>query len=535
MGTRLGGDPPASGIAIPAALHDAATWGCPPGEQVIVHETHSSWVALVSDRAYKVKKPVVLPFLDYGAPERRRVACEQEVRLNRRLAPGLYLGVRSLVRIGDHLRLAAAGDPAAIEHVVEMRRFDPRDTLAARVCAGTVTAADARAIGERIASFHRSAPRVREADPGAERAALAETLDTLRDLGRPERGLGRALDALLEAREPELARRARQGCVREGHGDLRAEHVLLRDGGIEVADCVEFSAELRRVDCGADLAFLVMDLERLERPNLAAAVVAGYRDAGGDPGEDRLIALHAAARALVRAKVELIRIEQEGGPERASGPADRLVSVAERLTWRAYAPLLVAITGVAASGKSTLARAVGAASGFPMFDSDVVRKQLAGVPPSARLDASAYGAGHDRRVYRTLLQRGVMAAVRDGGAIVAATFRQSCDRRALVAAAHAADLGLLVLECRVPAAVLRDRAERRASAASDPSDASADVAMRQLREWAPLPEGLPHVEVDTLLSARDQREAVLSGLAAVLEPASSSTASLTRRTPQSPR
>lgn len=432
-----------------------------------VVETHISRVFLTDDRAFKVKKPVTLPFLDYGTLDRRREACEREVELNRRLAPDLYLGVRALLRdpvLG--LALAPADAEGAVEYAVEMRRFSEDDTLAGRISTGAVDADDLLSVGAWLARFHERAEvtRIKGAEPV--KRTLDDTFATLLGLGRALPRLERFASAFLSRHACELDDRAARGCVRDGHGDLRAEHVLLGGPVPAAVDCIEFSDALRRVDVGADLAFLVMDLMRFGRDDLAEALVVGYRDAGGDPGDDALIWFHAMARALVRAKVALLRAQQLG-LER-SPDADELVALAHRLAWAARGRLLIAVVGLPAAGKSTLASAIAHVSGFDRLESDAVRKELG--------DA-IYDRDHDDATYAEVLRRAA-----PGGVVIAATFRRARHRTALVRTAAEGGARLLVIECVVPVAELRRRIVARAAAKTDISDADLAVLELHLRD-----------------------------------------------------
>ena len=274
-------------------------------------ETHISWVFLTADRAYKVKKPVVFPFLDYSDPRRRRELCGEEVRLNRRLAPDLYLGVRGLAPNGSAWTLTDPDDPAAVEWAVEMRRFDERRTLAALVEAGTARLEQVAAVGELIAGFHRRADERNPAEPMASLVgSIEENFDTLERIEAvPARELAAArrfAEAFLAANAGRILARAAAGLVRDCHGDLRAEHVVFGER-LEIFDCIEFDPGLREIDVGADLAFLVIELVHTGREDLADELVKAYRSAGGDPGDDALLAFFAAYRAWVRAKVEALR------------------------------------------------------------------------------------------------------------------------------------------------------------------------------------------------------------------------------------
>ena len=304
-------------------------------DAVEVRETHISRVLLTRDRAYKFKKPVRLPFVDYGTLDRRHAFCREEVRLNRRLAPDIYRGVRAVLPSADGVELASEETNGAIDYIVEMRRYDERCTLAQRLAEGTAGESEVRAVGRRLAEFHAAAhrpPLPERAVPALE-AMLAENFGTLRDLGADVDDAAALADAMIAARRPDLERRARSGLVRDGHGDLRAEHVVL-ERGIEIVDCVEFDPALRQIDIGLDLAFLVMDLMRCDE-RLAAALVCAYREAGGDPGDDALLTFFAAQRALIRAKVALVRAGQVDAEDAARRRADAasLLGLAMRLGW----------------------------------------------------------------------------------------------------------------------------------------------------------------------------------------------------------
>jgi aminoglycoside phosphotransferase family enzyme len=202
--------------------------------------------------------------------------------------------------------------------------------------------------------------------------------------------LRRFLTAFMRGRAPEMARRAARGLVRDGDGDLRGEHIILDDPP-QVVDCIEFDPTLRIADVAVDLSFLVMDLEALGAPTLARRIVGAYRRSGGDPGDDGLLAGLACFRALVRAKVAAVRVEQDGaGSELAAAEVGRLLVLAENLAWRARGPLVLVCCGPAASGKSTLADELSRRSRLPHLSSGVVRKGLVGVPPTMRAPGTAY-------------------------------------------------------------------------------------------------------------------------------------------------
>jgi hypothetical protein len=486
-------------------------------DPVAVRETHISRVLLTRDRAYKFKKPVRLPFVDYSTLDRRRTFCREEIRLNRRLAPDIYRGVRAVVSVTPRIELAPEDSDGAIDFVVEMRRYDERCTLAQRLAARSAGEREVRAVGRRLAEFHAAADRPAhpERSVPAFVAMLAENFATLRDLGGDVEDAAALADAVLGGRRPELVRRARAGLVRDGHGDLRAEHVVL-ERGIEIVDCVEFDPALREIDVGLDLAFLVMDLLRHDA-RLAAALVYAYREAGGDPGDDALLTFFAAQRALIRAKVALVRATQVDAADAARRRADAadLLALAHRLGWGLRLGPAAIVCGPAATGKSTLAAALAERADAVVLSSDLFRKELVGVAPTARAPAAAYGPAVNRRTYEAL---GVSARENVGAGervIVDATFRFAADRAAF-ADAFAGAAELVWIECQAPADVISARACARA-VRPGVSDAGPSVAARQVGEWEPL-DAPEHVVVGTdreyaavLDALRERLDARLSG------------------------
>lgn len=472
-------------------------------------ETHISCVFLTGDLVYKLKKPVVFDFVDYGTPERRREMCEQEIVLNSRMAPGIYRCVRGVVIVdGDHAELTSADDPRAVDFVVEMNRYDERRTLASVLGRGDLTADDVTTVGRALALWHGTEPPM----PVAGSAALAcerrfeqnlhELYAYVREPAETARlfAFGRFAHAFVAAHRQLLDARAAAGLTRDGHGDLRAEHVVL-DNGVAIVDCVEFDRNLRDLDVADDLAFLFCDMVAHGGGRLSTCLVDAYRSAGGDPGPDSLIAFYAVYRALVRAKVDLIRAAQLPAESRerrdASDSALDLLSLAERFAWRAREPLVLVICGVPASGKSHLANRLAELSGLPHLNSDVTRKRLLGLPAHEHAPADAYSADWNARVYENLAREAHHACQTCGGAIVDATFRQLTDRRAFRSAFRGGPL--VFVECRAPAGVVLDRALRRSGNPDNVSDADQGIAARESANWAALDEvpARSHIAVRT--------------------------------------
>jgi len=474
---------------------------------VEMRDTHISWVFLADDLAYKVKKPVVFPFLDYGTVERRHEMCREEVRLNLRLAPEIYLGVVAIVPDGDRYALSSEDDPAAVEYAVEMRRIDEDRTLAALVERRELERAQVSAVAGRLARFHGDATTVPMSGVDRLVADLDENLATLRDAGPgilAELRLDAAehfTRAFLEARRGELEARARAGLVRDCHGDLRAEHVIVPvRGAVHVFDCVEFNSSLREIDVGTDISFLVMDLIRLGAEGAAQHLVEAYRGAGGDPGSDPLLAFLASYRAWVRAKVACLRaLELErGDPQRARQEVEarEFLRLGHRFAWRARGPLVLVACGVAGTGKTTLARELAELSGWAHVSSDVTRKRLAGLAPTDRGRNEHYAPAFTRRTYRELGTIAAEELEREGGAIVDATFHRRGERLAFSEGLGDHPVPLLFVECRAAPEVLLARVRDRELDRDRTSDAGATIVRQQLAEAEPLDEVPDHDRIE---------------------------------------
>jgi uncharacterized protein len=492
---------------------------------VEIRETHISWVFLTPERAFKLKKPLVLPFLDYGTPARRREMSAQEIRLNRRLAPQLYLGVRSVVRTPSGYELQDEDAHEAVDYVVEMRRYDEARTLAQTLDRGELRRSDIAEVARVLAQFHAECPVAhgpefgargieREVDSNLEQLLGVAELRTER---AQIRELARFLSAFVEAHWQRFEEREAQGQIRECHGDLRAEHVVLGDP-LSVVDCVEFDPALRTLDVSDDLAYLVMELTAFGGERFADQLVDAYRAAGGDPGDDALLAFFAVHRALVRTKVLLVRAGQypAGSAEhgRRSAQARALLDVARRFAWRARLPLAIVLCGVPASGKSHLARSVAEQSRMTRISSDLVRKGLAGIRATQQASQEHYREQFSRATYTELGRQAAVEVATRGGVIVDATFRHRRDRDAF-ADAFAGAAPLMFVECVAPEAVLIQRARAREQDPDRVSDADVAVVIRERGSWEPLDE----VPADRHIVLRTDRavEMVAADLRALLD------------------
>ncbi|MBS0395191.1 MAG: AAA family ATPase [Proteobacteria bacterium] len=481
---------------LPGALLDPAIYPHPAGTPVLI-ETHVSWIVLAGDYAYKFKRPVRFPFLDYSTLPLRRAACEAEVLLNRRWAGRLYLGVAELVTTRAGLRLDAIGTP--LEPAVRMRRFDRAQELDALLERAAATPDDLARLGTAVAAWQATAPVV---DPGAPwgravdvRAAAAENLAALHGaavaLGAAD--VAAIADWIADEGErvaPALERRRDGGRVRECHGDLHAGNVVRIDGVLTPFDGIEFSARLRTIDVASDAAFLAMDLERRGRADLAAAFLDAWLGASGDYDCASVWRWFLVYRALVRAKIDALRAGEAGRSAAAAAAAweDCRGYLTAALRHARRGPGLIVLTfGPSGSGKSWLAARLVPALGAVRLRSDVERKRLAGLAASAASGsapgAGLYGPDATERTYSRLAALAGALARAGVDVLLDATFLDRGQRTRVAQAAGAAGARLAILECRAPQALLRERVAARRD---DPSEATLAILERQLRHVDPL-------------------------------------------------
>ncbi len=496
-----------------------------------VRETHISWVFLEGPFANKVKKPVNLGFLDFSTLEARRAACEAEVRLNARLAPDVYRGISPVVidpqgvhRIGQRGRI--------VDWAVQMRRLRDEDRADVRLACGELTIAEVDRIAERVARFHESA----RVDSHIARFGTPEAIAlNVRENFRQTRAAIGAFIERAQAREIEhwqlrfldrnaelLRERIDAGRVRDGHGDLRLEHVYFENDSIVVIDCIEFNDRFRYADVCADIAFLAMDLGWHGRVDLAERLLATYAMETNDFTLYRLVDFYESYRAFVRGKVSVMLAADESAPakerERARSEARRyflLALAAERRPL--LGPMVIAIGGIIASGKSTIADRLGAAMGAPVVNSDRVRKHLLGARPTDRLYDGAFASAYDpeltKHVYATV--RDYARAVVGSGrpVILDASFRSPAMRADAQKLARSLDVPFVFVECRADPDVCRRRLRKRALAPSV-SDGRIEIFDEFLAAWEPVRE-LPaneHIVVDSSRSVEETMRALAGRL-----------------------
>jgi uncharacterized protein len=474
--------------AVIAFLSEPCSYG-PAIDHVVIIETHISLVFLAGDRAYKLKRAVKYPYLDFSTAEDRRRACEAELALNRRTAPTLYLEVRALARMPDG-KIGFTADGPATDWVVVMRRFEQSSLFDALAQIGGLSARLMNRLAGHIAAFHATAERRFDCGGATALAAIAETNHQCLIGSRHAGFAPESIDELRENTLHRLAavgvlldRRRAEGRVRRCHGDLHLRNICLLDGKPTLFDCLEFSEALASIDVLYDLAFLLMDLEHRGLAEFANIVLNRYLDLTDEDGGLAAMPLFLSLRAAIRAHVTATAMDQAAHaarkPEMAA-EARRYLDLAARLL-RPPPNRLIAIGGLSGSGKSTLAAALAQGIGARVLRSDVIRKHLFGVAPETPLTAGAYTPEVSRRVYEALCQKAAAALAAAYPVIIDAVALKPKERRSFAALAEAAAVPFTGLWLAAPASTMEDRLRTRRN---DASDASPEVLAQQLRQDA---------------------------------------------------
>jgi aminoglycoside phosphotransferase family enzyme/predicted kinase len=457
-------------------------------EPIRVVETHISWVLLTGRYAYKIKKPLRLPFLDFTTLALRRHFCREELRVNRRLAPGLYVDV---VPIGGSPAAPRVGQAPAFEYAVKMKQFAADALLDTQVARNAVPREAFEAFAARLASFHGGlTPAALGATASDVRAAALGNVAELRQYS--DRRAKADIDALEAWTTRELAslgetftRRAAQGRRRECHGDLHLKNLLWREGAIEAFDALEFDPALREIDVMSEVAFLAMDLIAHDRAALAYAFANRYLEASGDYDGVHVLRHYLVYRALVRAKVDAIKHTQAGDAERGEPYLRTALALA-----RPRRPLLVLTHGLSGSGKTHVTNELIGRLPALRVRSDLERKRLHGLAGLARTGSAVgqglYSTAESGRTYAALATAADTMLRHGFDAIVDATFLARRERLyfAQIAAANAARFA--ILDCAAPVAELKRRIAARDAAGSDASEANLAVLEHQLRVREPL-------------------------------------------------
>jgi uncharacterized protein len=494
-------DPAAARLAAHARMvaqlrRPGACGGHPDGAGLI--ETHLSSLLLAGGHVYKLKKPVALPFVDFATLARRHAACLEELRLNRRTAPHWYLDVVPVLQAGGGALITAPGQAASgavIDWAVRMRRFDNRQAFDRLADTGRLADAQIDQLVGAVAAFQASLPPL-PADPGHGQATCQAARDNLDELLAlvADTELAAPVAALQrwsrDAEQPALMdQRARDGRVRDGHGDLHLGNIFWAEGTAVLFDALEFNARLRQIDTIGELAFTFMDLLAHGLPQQAWRFINATLEADGDWGALPLLAWWAVHRATVRAKVALLGVPADAdGAAGAAGLAQarRYLDVATTLVTPRQ-PRLLLMMGLSGSGKTAVAGPLAWRLGGVRLRSDVERKRLFGLAPTARVEPSQglYTADASHRTYARLQDLAEAALLAGVPVVIDAASLHRAERDAVRALAQRLGVVFKLVLCEAPAAVLRQRLVDRRALGQDASDATAEVLMQQwqITEW----------------------------------------------------
>lgn len=496
-----------------------------PVKEVQLIQTHVSWIFLAGEFAFKVKKPVDFGFLNFSTLDRRMFYCQEEVRLNRRLCPEIYLGVIPLRKAGGGLSFT--GDGTVVDYAVKMVRL-PAERMADRLLAvGELTGDDVTRIATEVAEFHRKAERSGEINGYGSLESIGRNWDeNFRHveafvgitIGRSDLRMLRGwVGEFMAAKAGLFAARIDDGFIRDCDGDIHLENICLTDR-VYIFDCIEFNNRFRYSDTAADIAFLLMDLESRGRRDLADLFLNQYLADSGDRGALPLIPFYKTSRAVVRGKVESLRLKDptipDGEKQAARERAVRYFHLARGyvLRERLVASVIV-ICGLSGSGKSTIATELGLQLGLDVLSSDILRKELAGIPPLQRMidgdEGGLYTTARNEATYGELMARADRYLAAGKSVIVDATFRRSEDRQVLrrLADAHGVALHLFLVECAEK--IVRQRLGERVRQDRSVSDADWGVYLQQKKEFEPLMEREAGVTVDGTASTADAVDRIL--------------------------
>ncbi len=467
-----------------AFLSKPESHGLARGECVEQHTTHGSLVFLAGDRAYKLKRAVKFPYMDYSTVERRKAMCARELAVNRRLAPELYLETVPVRRGGDGMLHIGAGDGEVLDWLVVMRRFGQGDLLESLRKSGKLDARLMREVGERLAAFHQNAERQPNFGGAAGIATVVDENKAL--LGPPLDAqniarLNAAAEEMLKTLTPFLDARREAGFVRRVHGDLHLNNICVFEGKPVPFDAIEFQDDFASIDVVFDLALLLMDLDRHGLRDEANVLLNRYLERTGDYEGLKALPLFLACRAAMRAHVTLAM--------QRSNPSEREAAHLLDCALAYFGPrpaMLLAIGGVSGTGKTTLAATlapqIGRTPGAVVIRADVVRKTLWGTDELARLPTEAYEESVTESVYEAILQLAGAALAAGHSAIVDAVSGHARQRAGIERLAHKHNASFKRLWLDAPTAVLEKRIAARRN---DASDATVDVLRSQIANVRP--------------------------------------------------
>ncbi len=474
-----------------------------PVDEVEVHQTHISAVFLAGSFAYKLKKPVQLGILNFSTLEKRKHYCEEEVHLNRRLAPEVYLGVVPVTIQQEKLQVEGEGE--IVEWAVKMKRLPQEATLERRLLRKEVKPEAIQSLAGKIAGFHKSAASNQHiAEFGRFEIVARNALENF-EQSRNQIGttisevvwqrLKELTERELEKNRPLIEKRAVQGIPRDTHGDLHLDHVYLfpeeyPPNDLVIVDCIEFNERFRFADPVADMAFLVMDLIFHHRQDLAAIFSQAYFQASEDQEGKKLLPFYSSYRAAIRGKVKGMELTEKEIPKEEQQAALKksrahwLLALGE-LEIPLRKPCLLLLGGLPGSGKSTLGKAIAQKAGFSIIRTDEVRKQLVGIKPEEAASPEHYSQEWTERTYGECLHRAEKVLFEGKRVLLDGNFWAENKRQMFLEMAKTWGVPSVFFLCQADPKVVQQRLENRQG---DASDATWDVHVQVAEKWQEIGE-----------------------------------------------
>ena len=456
-------------------------------EPIQLIQTHVSYVLLTGDYAYKLKKPVNFGFLDFSTLDKRQHFCAEELRMNQRGAPELYLEVMPVTEVEKQYQLGGMGQP--IEYALKMRQFPQEALFITMFEQGELGETHMEELGRVVAQYHAKAETNDYIRTFGEVAQVRKAIDenyqqTEKYIGGPQtqaqfEETKEYTDGFFDQRPQLFASRIENNWIRECHGDLHLRNICFWQDKILLFDCIEFNEPFRFVDVMYDVAFTVMDLESRQRPDLGNAFLNTYVEQTGDWEGLQVLPLYLSRQAYVRAKVNSFLLDDAGVSADAKKEAAATAAHYYNQAWQYTKPRLgqlILMSGLSGSGKSTVARQLARQLGAIHIRSDAVRKHLGGITLQERGGDDLYTAEMSQKTYERLLKLGIMLATQGFPVILDAKYDRQQLRQEAIAQAESDQLPLQILHCTAPLEVLRDRL---ASRTGDIADATADLLSAQ--------------------------------------------------------
>ncbi|WP_019498148.1 AAA family ATPase [Pseudanabaena sp. PCC 6802] len=461
-------------------------------QEIELIQTHISFVLLTGEYAYKVKKPMNFGFLDFSTLEKRLFFCQEEIRLNRRLAPELYLQVLPIVEQNGKFTFSTEKEPA-VEYCIQMRQFPQSDLLINVFDRGELTPAHVEDIAKQLAKFHATADTNEHIASFGTREAVKAVADdnyqhTVKYIGlaqtQAQFDQTKAFsDKFFSDYADLFADRVAQGKVKECHGDVHLKNICLYQRKVQIFDCIEFNEPFRNSDTLYDAAFLLMDLQYRDRRDLANVFLNTYLEQTGDYDGVPLLPLYSSMRAYIRAKVTSFLLDDPGIPQPVKEQAQAEAAAYYKLAWQytqSTQGKITIVSGLSGSGKSTTARGLAARLEALHIRSDAIRKHLAGIDLMQRGDDALYTPEMTAKTYARLAEIGMMLASKGFNVILDAKYDRINLRADIIERAEAQGIPWQILYCHADMTLLKQRLSDRVG---DVADATADLVDSQVQQF----------------------------------------------------